>query len=142
MVRCEKFGGKPGTLIGKLCRSPPHKENESAGGSLITGGGSKYQSELTVRFTGVCAMPPTFLGPVCETIVAAGPDVPLEVGALLPSDRRRKYEWMQEIKRGLQVPFVHVTYAPGSSVGNLHWIWHSKAADVDSALHAVFPTTD
>ena len=34
---------------------------------------------LTVRFTGVCAMPPTFLGPVCEAIVAAGSDVLLEV---------------------------------------------------------------
>ena len=46
VVRCEKFGGKPGTLIGKLCRSPPRKENENAGGSLITGGGSKHQSEF------------------------------------------------------------------------------------------------
>ena len=89
---------------------------------------------LTVRFTGVRAMPPSFLGPVCEAIVAAGPDVPLEVGALLPNDRRRRYEWMQEIKRGLQVPLVHVTYASGSSVGNLNWIWHSTATDIDSAL--------
>ena len=40
----------------------------------------------TVRFTGVRAMPPTLLAPVCEGIVAAGPDVPLEVGALLLSD--------------------------------------------------------
>ena len=94
---------------------------------------------LTVRFTGVCAMPPTFLAPVSEAILAAGPDVPLEVGALLPSDRRRRYEWMQEIKRGLQVPLVHVTYAPGSSVGNLHWIWHSKATDIDSALQSSQP---
>ena len=29
-------------------------------------------------------------------------------------------------------------YAPGSSVGNLHWIWHSKA-DIDSALQSSQP---
>ena len=91
---------------------------------------------LTVRFTGVRAMPPTFLAPVCEAIVAAGPDVPQEVGALLPSDRRRRYEWMQEIKRGLQVPLVHVTYAPGSSVGNLHWIPYTQVNKRNSLLGA------
>ena len=41
---------------------------------------------LTVQFTGVRTIPPTFLAPVCEAIIAAGPHVPLEVGALLPSD--------------------------------------------------------
>ena len=31
------------------------------------------------------------------------------------------------------------TYAPGSSVGNLHWIWHSKATDIHSALQSSQP---
>ena len=30
-------------------------------------------------------------------------------------------------------------YAPGSSVGNLHWIWHSKATDIHSALQSSQP---
>ena len=43
---------------------------------------TSVMQNLTVRFTGVRAMPPTFLDPLCEVIVAAGPGVPLEVGAL------------------------------------------------------------
>ena len=34
---------------------------------------------------------------------------------------------------------MHVTYAPGSSVGNLNWIWHSMATDIDSALQSSQP---
>ena len=46
---------------------------------------------------------------------------------------------MLEINQGLQVPLVHVTYVPGSSVGNLNWIWHSLATDIDSALQTSQP---
>ena len=34
---------------------------------------------------------------------------------------------------------AHITYAPRSCVGNLHWIWHSKATDIDSALQSSQP---
>ena len=61
-------------LIGKLCRTPSRKENENAGGLLITRGGSKHQSEFdcVVHWCPCHAS----LGPVCEAIVVAGPDVP------------------------------------------------------------------
>ena len=94
---------------------------------------------LTVRFTGVRACPPPFLSPVCKAIGETGSNIPLELGPLLPVDQRRRYDWMLEINQGLQVPLVHVTYAPGSSVGNLNWIWHSLATDIDSALQTSQP---
>ena len=94
---------------------------------------------LAVWFTGVRAFPPAFLSPVCKVVEAAGPNIPLELGPLLPVDRRRRYDWMLEIKQGLQVPVVHVTYAPESSVGNLNWIWHSLATGIDSALQTSQP---
>ena len=37
------------------------------------------RQNLTVQFTDVRVMPPMFLGPVCEAVVAAGPDVPQKV---------------------------------------------------------------
>ena len=44
---------------------------------------------------------------------------------------------MQEIKQGPQVPLVDVTYAPGRVLETyLHWIWQSKATDIDSALQS------
>ena len=64
---------------------------------------------LAVWFTGVRAFPPAFLSPVCKVVEAAGPNIPLELGPLLPVDWRRRYDWMLEIKQGLQVTLVHVT---------------------------------
>ena len=40
---------------------------------------------------------------------------------------------------GLDVPLIHITYAPGSNVGNLHWIWHSTATSIDDALRTTQP---
>ena len=40
---------------------------------------------------------------------------------------------------GLDVPLIHVTYAPGSNIGNLHWIWQSTATSIDDALHTTQP---
>ena len=35
------------------------------------------------------------------------------------------------------MPLVHVTYSPGSNVGNIHWIWQSDATSIDNALQTV-----
>ena len=37
------------------------------------------------------------------------------------------------------MPLVHITYSPGSNVGNIHWIWHSDATSIDNGLHKVQP---
>ena len=88
---------------------------------------------LTVRFTSVRLSPPPWTAPISEAVLAAGPDSPVELDGLLPDDRRRKYDWIVEIKKGLGVSLVHVTYSPGSNLGNITWIWHTTATNIDSA---------
>lgn len=58
---------------------------------------------LSVQFTCVRNAPPSYLHPIAEAISSAGPENPVELGNLLPGDRRRRYDWLQELKRGLQV---------------------------------------
>ena len=65
---------------------------------------------LTVWFTGVRLSPSPWTAPINEAVMAAGPDSPVERDGLLPDDRRRKYDRIVEIKKGLRVPLVHVTY--------------------------------
>ena len=95
---------------------------------------------LTVRYTGVRAVPPPFLVSVSEAITTLGTNVPLELGTLLPTDRRRRYEWLEALKKGLGFPLVHVTHAPGGSIGNLHWVWHSTSSSTDKALMTAHAT--
>ena len=47
---------------------------------------------------------------------------------------RRRYDYMEEAKKGLKVPTILFTYSPGSNLCNLHWIWHTSATDINSAL--------
>lgn len=91
---------------------------------------------LSVRFTGVRHSPPPYTAPISEAVMAAGPETPVELDELLPSDRRRKYDWLMEVRNGLGVPLVHVTYSLG---GNLTWIWRSTATDINSALQTSQP---
>ena len=37
------------------------------------------------------------------------------------------------------MPVILVTYLPGSNLGNLHWIWHTSATDINSALQTCQP---
>ena len=37
------------------------------------------------------------------------------------------------------MPIILVTYSPGSNLGNLHWIWHTSATDINSALQTCQP---
>ena len=94
---------------------------------------------LTVRYTHTRVQPPSYLSPLSDAVMSAGLNVPVEIGQMLPTDRRQKYDWVEEIRKGLRVPLVHVTYSPGSNVGNVHWIWQSDATSIDSALQKVQP---
>ena len=71
---------------------------------------------LTVHYTSVRVYTPPFLVGINEAIKLLEPNVPMELGELLPVDRRRRYDWLEELNKGLEVPLVHVTYAPGSSI--------------------------
>ena len=94
---------------------------------------------LSVQFTGVRLSPPPYLDLIYQAIETAGSNQPIELDLLLPSDRRRRYKWLMDLKQGLQVPLVHVLYAPGVNVGNLNWLWHSTATNIDNTLQTTQP---
>ena len=48
-------------------------------------------SNLSVQFSSVRNAPPSYLYPIYDAIVTAGPENPIELGKFLPSDRRRRY---------------------------------------------------
>lgn len=52
-----------------------------------------------------------------------------------PSDRRQRYTYMQELRKGLGSPAVLLTYSVGSSVGNYHFIWRvPDAFNIEAAV--------
>ena len=61
---------------------------------------------------------------------------------LLPSNQRRRYEWLMDLKQSLQVPLVHVSYASGGNVKKLNWLWHSTATNIDDALQTTQPVIE
>ena len=94
---------------------------------------------LSVRFTAVRSNPPPYLNSIYKALETAGPNKPIELDTSLPTDRRRRYEWLMELKQGLQVTLVHVSYATGGNIGYLNWLWHSTATDIDNALQTTQP---
>ena len=36
-------------------------------------------------------------------------------------------------------PAILATYAPGSNIGSLHWLWQTDASDISSALQVCQP---
>lgn len=48
---------------------------------------------LTVRYTHTRVLPPAYLSPLSDAVVSAGLNVPVEIGQMLPTDRRRRYDW-------------------------------------------------
>ena len=99
----------------------------------------QISENLTVSYTERRVLPPTFLSPISDALKRLDHTTPLELGKLLPTDRRRRYEWLQALKGGLDVPLIHVTYAPGSNIGNLHWVWHCTSTSIDEALKTSQP---
>ena len=59
---------------------------------------------MMVSFTELCLLPPTFLLPISKALKDLDPNTPLELGNLLPSDQCRRYEWLQALIMGLDVP--------------------------------------
>ena len=94
---------------------------------------------LSLHYTGVRNSCPPYLLPVTDSVTRAGLNQPVELGELLPVDRRRRYDWLMEVKKGLSVPLIHLSYSPGSNIGNLTWIWHTDVSSIDGALQTSQP---
>ncbi|KAL5496676.1 hypothetical protein EMCRGX_G013014 [Ephydatia muelleri] len=94
----------------------------------------QISQNLTVMYTQSRVLAPAFLGPISELLKSLDPNAPIDLAKLVPTDRRRRYEWVEALKQGLDIPLMHVTYAPGSNVGNVHWVWHCTAENIDEAL--------
>ena len=89
---------------------------------------------LTVSYTECCVLPPAFLSFVSEDLKTLDPSTPLELRKFHPTDRRRRYECLQALKGGLDRPLIHMMYAPGSNIRNVHFVWHCTCTSIDEAL--------
>ena len=74
-----------------------------------------------------------------SAVEEAGPDVLVPLENFLPSERCRRYEYMEHVKARMNMPTVLVTYSPGGNIGNLHWIWHTTCTDISSPLQSCHP---
>ena len=107
-----------------------------------------HNSQEQVRTIGnsmsVHYLPPRHTSDQClqdleSSVEQSDPDVAMSLESFLPDDRRRRYDCLECLKRGMKVPTVLVTYSPGGNVGNLHWIWRTSCTDISSALQSCQP---
>jgi len=94
---------------------------------------------LSVSYMDVYHRPSPILSSISDAITHIEPNTPLDLRPLLPDDRRRRYEWIQILKQGLDVPIIHIQYSPGSNIGDLHWILQRTATNIDDALKSCQP---
>ena len=99
------------------------------------------ENSLTVQFVQQRHTVASLLQPLCTSIADAGLDSPvfLQDAGVLPDDRRRRYDYMESVKGGLDVPIILVTYSAGGTHGNLHWAWNTSADNISSALQSCQP---
>ena len=71
-----------------------------------------------------------------EKLEGSGANVTIEIDELLPTDHRKRYDVIQQLKDGLLSPAILATYSPGSNVGNIHWLWIADATDISSAIQS------
>ena len=71
---------------------------------------------------------------VDTAVKAVDMNVAVDIDNLLPRDRRKRYNFIQDVKKGLSSPTILVTYAAGGTIGSLHWLWRTDATDISSAL--------
>ena len=94
---------------------------------------------LSVSYVDKCQRPSPIISSISNAITQIEPNTPLDLRPLLPDDRRRRYEWIQTLKHGLDVPIIHLQYSPGSNIGDLHWIWQCSASNIEDALKCCQP---
>lgn len=98
-----------------------------------------------------CVHVSSCLNSVNELIQTCPSYQPILVNEHSPADARGRYKFLQELKHGLSVPIVHLTYKSGNNLGDLHYIWYGDSAEssvaiLEQSLHVVetlkenFPT--
>ena len=71
-----------------------------------------------------------------EKLERSGTNVAIEIDELLPSDHRKRYDFIQRLKNGLLLPAIFATYSAGSNIGNIHWLWLTGDTDISSAIQS------
>ena len=85
---------------------------------------------LTVEYVSSRHAVPTEVDSICAAVSSVGVNVPVDINSLLPGDRCQRYDCIQILKQGMTFPAILATYAPGSNIGNLHWLWQTDASDI------------
>ena len=83
----------------------------------------------------------SLLQPLCASIADAGLDslVFLQDAGVLPDDRRRRYDYMESVKGGVDIAIILVTCSAGGIYQNLHWAPNTSADNISSALQTCQP---
>ena len=64
------------------------------------------------------------LKPVDDLLVTKSPYIPVSLLDYIPNDPVKKYRFVNLLESsGLSVPFILLTYNPGSNIGKLLFIW-------------------
>ena len=59
-------------------------------------------------------------------------------GILSVAYYRQKEVWLTDLKQGLEVPLVHLTYSPASNLGDLFWVCHCIAIEIFVVLETSY----
>lgn len=79
--------------------------------------------------------PSDILQPLNQKVCSLSMYQAISLTDFLPADRRKRYSYVREIEKGLQVPIVLFTYTPGGSILNHHFVWRvPESFDVDAAI--------
>ena len=88
------------------------------------------ENSLIVQFVQQQHTIPSSIQPLCKAIADAGVDTPVSFqgAGVLPEDHKRRYDYIESAKGGLDVPIVLVTYSSGGNLVNLYWAWQTTVA--------------
>ena len=56
-------------------------------------------------------------------IVTKQPYEVVHIGEFTPSDRKKRYQYIQDLQKGLSKRCALCTYSVGGSLGNYHFVW-------------------
>ncbi|KAL5477853.1 hypothetical protein EMCRGX_G024703 [Ephydatia muelleri] len=78
---------------------------------------------MSVLFTKARSSHPPYLQPINDKAAAAGRQNPMELaGQFLHVDKCR-YDWLEDTRNGVSLPFIEAMYSPSSNISNLVWKW-------------------
>ena len=81
-------------------------------------------------------------GDLCQVLEGVGMYQHLSLDDFCPDDARHRYDFLQKMKRGIDIPVVMLTYSPGNNQGNLHFIWKYESMDVEKVFQNSLPVVE